>query len=377
MPRPDRSAKTRFRMLDGLRFLAALMVMAYHYMGREQVFWGEPVRDVFPGVSPFAAYGALGVQLFFVISGFVILMSAEGRGIGAFVASRVSRLYPAYWFGVLATTALTVWIAPDLFDGVSLPQVLLNLTMTQEGFGVQSIDGVYWTLWIELLFYVLIALFLLAGITERRILVLAVAWPLAGAVAQLLAMPVAAGVLSASFSPLFATGMLIYLIRSRGHSRLRWAGLALTVLLAVYQTVTGFLAGTMSQDTERDLSPLVGAAIVLVLIGLVMLVTLTPLAARGPRWLVLAGALTYPVYLLHEHWGWWVLSWASPMAGKWGAVALAAGISIAAAALVERFVERPLRPLLSRGVKACFPRPAAAPVPAHEQQREPVLSGAR
>lgn len=73
-------------MLDGLRFVAALMVMAYHYVGREQPFWGAPVKELFPTASPYAAYGSLGVHLFFVISGFVILMLAEGRTIGAFVA---------------------------------------------------------------------------------------------------------------------------------------------------------------------------------------------------------------------------------------------------------------------------------------------------
>src|SRR5687768_1346736 len=75
----------RLRALDGLRLLAALMVCLYHYSGRGgQVthMWGESPRNLFPDLSAVAAYGSLGVQVFFVISGFVICMSSWGRTLG-------------------------------------------------------------------------------------------------------------------------------------------------------------------------------------------------------------------------------------------------------------------------------------------------------
>ena len=86
----------RLRVLDGLRLVAALAVVAFHYTGRDNPAWGESVRTVFPTLSPVTLYGGFGPYLFFMISGFVILMSTWGRPVHSFVASRVGRIYPAY-----------------------------------------------------------------------------------------------------------------------------------------------------------------------------------------------------------------------------------------------------------------------------------------
>lgn len=110
MSTPKPPAKVRFKLLDGLRLLAAVAVMAYHYIGKQHGYWGEPVDEKFTFLSEYASYGALGVQLFFIVSGFVILMSAWGRTLPQFVASRVSRLYPAYWVSVLAVAVLFIGI---------------------------------------------------------------------------------------------------------------------------------------------------------------------------------------------------------------------------------------------------------------------------
>ncbi|MGO4424485.1 acyltransferase family protein, partial [Streptomyces sp. MCAF7] len=107
--RPSRGAPVRLRALDGLRLLAALMVAAYHYGGRGGEIsqaWGSSPREQFPTASTYFAYGCLGVQIFFVISGFVICMSGWGRPLRSFFASRVSRLYPAYWAAILIVTAV-------------------------------------------------------------------------------------------------------------------------------------------------------------------------------------------------------------------------------------------------------------------------------
>src|SRR5690606_9565948 len=119
-----------------------------------------------------------------VISGFVILLSAEGRTVGQFVSARAARLFPAYWAGIALTTLLLVIIAPHIGRTVSVPQFLANLTMVQTAFGVGHIDGVYWTLWIELLFYVMIALLISVRLTETKVYLFAFLWPVAGAIAK-------------------------------------------------------------------------------------------------------------------------------------------------------------------------------------------------
>lgn len=86
--RPDRLVE-----VDALRGVAALAVVLFHYTTR--------FTDLFqPGVPPAVSFpgGHYGVNLFFIISGFVIFMTLEktARPLD-FVVSRFSRLFPAYW----------------------------------------------------------------------------------------------------------------------------------------------------------------------------------------------------------------------------------------------------------------------------------------
>src|SRR5690554_5644422 len=95
--RPATLSEPRLRVLDLLRFGAALAVVLFHLV--ETSAWGT--RFAFPALSGVTMFGVYGVRLFFVISGFVILMSAWGHSPGRFVISRIARLYPAYWASVI------------------------------------------------------------------------------------------------------------------------------------------------------------------------------------------------------------------------------------------------------------------------------------
>lgn len=356
------ATRPRFLLLDFLRILAALSVLGYHYTARYHTQWGVAPIENFQFISKFTAYGALGVQLFFIISGFVILLSAEGRTLGQFVSARVARLFPAYWIAVLTTALLVIFIAPQLEREVSGTEVLLNLTMTQKAYGVQSVDGAYWTLWVELLFYVMIALLISIRLTEAKVYAFAFLWPLVSGIAQNLPEPgLLAALLSPKYASLFAGGMLLYLIHSRGHNLLRWLLLAFNVSIAAYQTVTFELFGAAFRHTGMELSGTLGAALVVLLFGVVTLVTVTPLKYRGWSWMTYAGALTYPLYLMHESWGWWIIGLTNPTLGKWGALFAAVAFSFVAAMIIERWIERPLRPIIRRGLQKSFDSINTAP----------------
>src|SRR4030095_2287642 len=92
--------KIRIGELDALRGLAALAVMIFHYTGH----YGKNVGHVDRPLLELAL-GNYGVQLFFMISGFVIFMTIEKtRTAMDFVVTRFSRLYPAYWASLLIAT---------------------------------------------------------------------------------------------------------------------------------------------------------------------------------------------------------------------------------------------------------------------------------
>lgn len=333
-------ARPRLLLLDCLRLTAAIGVVLYHYTafsGSE--FWGVPAREVFPRLSLITAYGALGVQLFFIISGFVILMSAYGRSVGQFAASRISRLFPAYWTAVLLAAILLLVISPGSLNKVSWADAVVNLTMLQQALTVPSLDGVYWTLWVELLFYLTIAFFLWRGMTEQKLLAFIFVWPLLGLLSLQANAKILEAVLIPVYSPLFAVGMGIYLIHAHGHNMVRWLAVAVNVVLSCHQTAVGFLPA-MSHSTGRELSLEVMWLAILSFVAIVALISTTPLRNCGWKWMSVAGALTYPLYLVHEMWGWWIIRTVHHALGPWPSVAVAAAFAVILAWLIHKLIER-------------------------------------
>ena len=142
------AADGRLGQLDALRGVAALAVVLFHYS------FGFVTRYA-PEATPLVwmPHGHLGVNLFFVISGFVIFMTlTRVQRPMDFVVSRFSRLFPAYWVAVGLTFAV-VGVAGLPGKEVTAWQALANLAMVHGLFRVPHVDGVYWTLEVELLFY--------------------------------------------------------------------------------------------------------------------------------------------------------------------------------------------------------------------------------
>jgi len=137
----------RFLELDALRGFAAILVVLFHC-----VLSAELWHSVF-------LLGTAGVDLFFMISGFVILLSIQNvSGAKQFIINRFSRLYPTYWTVVSFTFLLIIGMVLLGYSRahVDLVQYLANLTMFQYYFNINNLDGPYWTMIIEMLFYIFI-----------------------------------------------------------------------------------------------------------------------------------------------------------------------------------------------------------------------------
>jgi peptidoglycan/LPS O-acetylase OafA/YrhL len=101
--------------------------------------------------------GLRAVDMFFMISGFVILVTLERtRSAADFVMARFGRLYPAYWL-CLTLTTLTIVLIPQPVQSISTAQVLANFTMFNLYFGYLPIGSVYWSLAVECAFYGIMA----------------------------------------------------------------------------------------------------------------------------------------------------------------------------------------------------------------------------
>ncbi|MCV2395839.1 acyltransferase [Actinotalea sp. M2MS4P-6] len=351
---PAASTPGRLRTLDGLRFLAAAGVVLYHFTARSPE-WGVPAGERFPVLGQVAIYLSLAPELFFVISGFVILWTAWGRSVPDVVASRVARIYPAYWAALALTAALlAVWWPAR----VSAGQVAVNATLLQSLVGVRNVDTVYWTLWAELRFYLLVVALVAVGLTRTRVLAFAALWPPLAMLAEQRHAEPFATLLLGQYAPFFAGGMALFLVWRDGHAWRPWLVVAGNAVLGVRGVAAGRDAALTRLTVFDPSLPLLAAAVV-GCFGLVALVTLTPLRRWDWSGLTAIGALTYPLYLVHEAWGRFTIDLLAPHLSSYATLLAAVAVSVLLAVVVHKFVEEPLHGPVRRAVRRVLSRPAA------------------
>lgn len=349
-----RRSSGRLVGMDGLRFGAAAAVLLYHFTATSTVtgYWGVDPADAFPLLNELTRYGWLAVELFFMISGFVILLSADGRGIAGFVASRVGRLFPAYW----ACIVLTVGLQQFWSGGrqTSLTETLVNLTMVQDLFAVPGVQVVFWTLLVELKFYLLVFVLLAFGpLTRNRVLALATLWPLVGWAAQDLGVHWLADLLVSNYAPYFAVGMLLFLLYRDGFDPVTGVLLAGGVALSVMRVLEA--AGRASDLQGVPVSPVISVLLLLASVAAVWATTLPGRTVPSPRLataLGTVGGLTYPVYLVHTQFGYAVIDALAHETTRTVALFAAGALSLGLAVAIHYGVERPTSARLRRAVQA-------------------------
>lgn len=339
----------RVLALDALRLGAALMVVAYHLIGDKTGAWQQPTENIFGSAYTASTYGFLGVQLFFVISGFVICMSAWGRSVGDFFVSRVVRLYPAYWLAVVLAAGVLV-----LGSGAStkIRDVLANLTMMQEFLGVRNLDQSYWTLAVEMIFYIFFAIVVARGLTYRRVVAFCAIWTVVALIAPKFGSPWLGTVVVAQHSAYFVAGIALYLIFRFGQNLLLWSIVGLSWLIALVKLPGLAMA--------RGVSFPVSAAIVTLFFVVMAAVALGWFSWVTARWVTTAGALTYPLYLIHQTTGLAIIERTHAYVSPWVLIAgLTVGL-LALAWLIHRLVERPVSTWMKRQLGNSFRQLRAA-----------------
>jgi len=326
----------RFRELDVFRGVAALWVVLFHYVLRYQALYGRTetapawLLAYGPRVSgPDDHFGELPVFWFFMISGYVIVWSLQRcRATPDFAVSRFSRLYPAYWAAVALTFAVGA-LAPMPGQVVTPGQLLGNLTMLQDALGVPSLDGAYWSLLPELIFYVLVGSVFALGQMQRLPLI-CIAW-----MAACLAVPVLKryGVwvpwriqtyALLTYGPFFAMGIACFQLRE-GRQPAEAAAIIALALATVALSYRG-----------RDAWPCAGF---LLLFLLAVGHRLRWIAIRPLVWL---GSVSFGLYVSHEMLGWRLMA-AAESAGlpRVAAILLALLCALLLADLITRLVEQP------------------------------------
>ncbi|MFF9348329.1 acyltransferase family protein [Streptomyces sp. NPDC014734] len=346
------SARPRLHALDALRVLAALSVLLFHFTGVDattRANWGVNPEKLFPWLFPITSYGSYGVQLFFIISGFVICLSAWNRTPGQFARARFLRLFPAYWFSAVIAFLLWRTLPDGQRHAPSISDSLTNLTMFQVPLSAQHLVGAYWTLWVELTFYLLFLVVLRTGLSYQRVSVFCWVWLLASVLAQQDHDVPLLGIFAQPLNTaLFVAGIAMYLMYRFGPDLKLWGLLGASWLVMQSDLVEH--ADKLRHTEGMDRDPYIALAVVTVFYLLVLAVALRRTDWLDWAWLSTAGALVYPLYLLHEELGWAVIRNLYGHLGAWPTLGVTTGGLVVLAWLVHRFVERPSQDWLRRAL---------------------------
>jgi exopolysaccharide production protein ExoZ len=366
--------QTRIVALDPLRMLAAVWVALHHLAFCS---WADPGSEgarygiVFPDFRSLRAmteFGWIGVEIFFVISGYVIAYSSIGATPVAFLRNRVLRLVPTIW--ICATLAAVSWVGWGMPPAEAAQNYARTVTLFPFG---KQIASAYWTLTVEIAYYLTIALLLWssgARHLERFTLALggvsATLWvAYVASISFADSIPRLTNILSRlTHGPIgerlllqhgcfFALGMLIWRITAVGLKARDALVLPLFLIACVLQIkVRNDHLGAMLKQTL----PLAPALITWLSFLAVLALSIffnrklsSALSSRTRRVLLTLGIISYPFYLLHEAIGFTVIGlWGDPNASIPLVLALAISVTALVAFVIATYVEPPLRAWLER-----------------------------
>jgi peptidoglycan/LPS O-acetylase OafA/YrhL len=347
----------RLEYLDGLRAVAALIVVFFHYFQRWPAYY--PYRAV--PVSRYLPLGSIGVWLFFVISGFVITLTLHRcASLYEFAVRRFARLWPAMLLCSILTY-LVLQIVPGHPFSVAPRNFVPSLTFIDPkifnffaatGRPVDWMDGVYWSLYAEVQFYALIACvyFLQPDRFARN---------LPGAAALLIAVRACGHALGLQFAdrlfgvftiveylPLFLVGVGFYETYAGRRARAFFIAAALGI-------------ATEALVVDRPEAGKIVASVLCVLV-LAWIGMRTQFGKRllAHPWIATVGVASYSLYLTHQRIGVALIHWLGQLSGLRGWLALALPIGVAVLLVLATIqIYRRWEAPLNRVIVAALTRP--------------------
>ena len=289
--------RSRLDYIDLLRVFALGYVITFHYLF-SGISKGKIDSVTLSPLAPMAKYGYLGVELFFMISGFVILYSTN-RTAGDFIKRRFLRLFPMYW---MALILIYLVLLLPFWERTTPPfsRFLWNLTMVPTAFGQERIDETHWFLVRELQFYVFVAVVLAIGAGKLLPKIFPI-WAIILCVWNLLNLPDFNIWYFSGYFSLITGGAIIYSIREWGWNYLRFFGLLAAYVGAIDTRIS--IIPVIETRRNTDYSATVIAVMVTAIFFILLLTLNKNIEKFKVSWIGFAGAITYPLYLIHGRLG--------------------------------------------------------------------------
>jgi len=277
----------RLNSLDFTRFTAALSIALYHYIARND-------SDSLLVFKEMTKFGYLAVPLFFMISGYSISFSAHKKSAIEFAISRFFRLYPTYWICICITCIISALCGTYNY---TLSQLLANLTMLNDYLGFKDIDGIYWTLHVQLKYYGCVFILLLFGIFHKYKLWLSI-WIILTVVHLITCKPFFMGwFISPTYSSFFISGVSFYLIHKYGPNVYNLSILIISFVISLlrgFEQVSGFITNPHIVDQ------LIALLFITFFYILFYSIITGHFCLSTKNYFIILGGLSYPFFLIHN-----------------------------------------------------------------------------
>lgn len=346
-----------FEFIVALRAIAALLVVYDHLVGtwlriHPSITWAPFDFITTYIVRPLAIaedFGALGVIIFFLSSGFIITYTAQRESHITFAIKRLLRIYPPLALSIIVAALLVITSLLDSPTGraLTLPEVLWSMTLANYLFRAPYvISAVNWTLVIEVLFYTLCVVVLYPIKMRARMAVLVNL----GICSVIL---LTAQDLGPNFTrlapyinsvPYLICGQVVYYLWSK---RIGWRSFAVLIIACYFVNILGVQFLNPNYDLATD--PYFVASIYGFGIFIIFLIFNDQL--KTPPILRFFGTISFSLYLYHGTIGWVLVTRLTPALGYTPALVMALAGSTATAYLSWRFVEKPSQQLARSIIK--------------------------
>lgn len=293
----------RLYSLDVFRFFAAFSVVFFHYcfLGVVEGYYSSSVfNQVF-------FWGYFGVDIFFILSGFVILISTEKKKNGlSFFLSRLKRIYPILILCSLVTIITGLILGGDLKP--MLPKLFNSLSFMGDFWNGELLTAVHWTLMVEMRFYVLVAIVMQTKLWKKHKYKIMLSWILlAIANKYMINSSLLDKIFELQYSFHFVAGIIIYLFFIKKEKSYEMLPIFSLSIAMIFSRMAGYLSFIKDYKySEIVFTNFDVLFFIILILAILTYITHTDKYLISKKFTTTLGAISYPVFLLHGDLGFFI-----------------------------------------------------------------------
>jgi len=339
----NKAKKNHQYELDLLRIIGAVNIVLFHYTFRGYAA-DNMSKLYFPVMGNIFKYGYFSVYIFFILSGYMIILSSTNKSFSNFIYTRLLRLYPTFWISVCFTTLAAIFFRSNQYH-VGLKQFIVNLSMLNDYVGISPVDGAYWFIFIILRFYLLISLMLLFKVIKIHKYIAGL-WLLFSLVIILFDIPKIGGLIMPTYAPFFVSGMIFCAAKKEGWDIYKYAVQFFALLFSLY--IVNIQSEGLSSHYSTEFSKYFVSFIIIAIFLYMYLSTITKKHIVLPKIIITLSACTYPLYLIHQHVGFMIFNNFGEFSNKYVLLLATFAFMSITSVLIVKYIEPYLYNLIFR-----------------------------